>query len=806
MSKLLRNVKVKLPAALGGSKSDDLDDLLFDADEEVKRNLWKQRKLLPPDTPRRNAWDALLMLFVFYNLLTIPLMLLYWGDFYDELPDRITLPLFVVDRVLDCFFLADIIMNFRTFFYQGDPPVLMSSNKDIALHYMKSWFVLDLIATVPWDMIDPSVRALKLTRLLRVGRIFKLLDKMKNANALHTLLMGISFVLIVHWVGGGYWAIGTVEATSYSSSDISASTIFFAPNDCAGEAGCSSVFLDPKDDAYQTGTSWLLRVPPVGNRANGLGNYTAYQQCVQNCLNSTDPSDPSVRVADADEMTKLLCLGEQGPYGLPGCDENNMIPVNKENYWSGPSPPNLGPLNDMLTQQYLTSFYWAMTMLMKTPYVHPDTVAEKVYCSIMVIVGALTFAVILGKISQFIASLDKSGAQLRDLLTQNRVFLRTRKVDRKIANQLIKFNAAEFDASGGTDAMEVLSQFPEHVRGAVIVHCHPELMGMKPAFLSKAGDMLLKRILELIKPTIAMKKQVILRGNQYDAMIYLLVKGSLQVSMTPPTATAAAEASRNTDDSSERDSPNYKKCSSKMSKLMSDAPSTPSSMCEASFTRQQSRSSKMMQSHSWKSKMRVRMLEKTGAIVAPADVFAGKRKSRFEVNATSQSHYCTIDCTDLARVLDSYPQAEAAVVSDSLAEEHKALVKSLEKRDTKTTIDEEEDSTRMSRRSTIGAGKAPVRLRSAEERKDPVIIAGRVEALEARMESVLLQVGQFKAMATLLPTIHAALQQRSGSAAGSSSAATFTKETEQAASARKSKDFTVVSDSPETDGPAIAHV
>lgn len=40
------------------------------------------------------------------------------------------------------------------------------------------------------------------------------------------------------------------------------------------------------------------------------------------------------------------------------------------------------------TQQYMSSMYWSLTTLMKTPWVGPDTVAEKIYASLMVVVGA----------------------------------------------------------------------------------------------------------------------------------------------------------------------------------------------------------------------------------------------------------------------------------------------------------------------------------------------------------------------------------------------------------------------------------
>ena len=67
--------------------------------------------------------------------------------------------------------------------------------------------------------------------------------------------------------------------------------------------------------------------------------------------------------------------------------------------------------------EYMSSLYWSLTTLIKTPWVHPDTILEKVFASIIVVVGAIMFAAILGNITAMINSFDKSNAQLRDIMS-----------------------------------------------------------------------------------------------------------------------------------------------------------------------------------------------------------------------------------------------------------------------------------------------------------------------------------------------------------------------------------------------------
>ena len=79
-------------------------------------------------------------------------------------------------------------------------------------------------------------------------------------------------------------------------------------------------------------------------------------------------------------------------------------------------------------QQYLSSLYWSLTTLMKTPWVGPDTVAEKVYASFCVVFGAVLFATLLANVTAMVSSYDKYQAELRDRMTTLRNFSAFRRV------------------------------------------------------------------------------------------------------------------------------------------------------------------------------------------------------------------------------------------------------------------------------------------------------------------------------------------------------------------------------------------
>lgn len=68
--------------------------------------------------------------------------------------------IFVVDLCVDIFFFCDIVVNLRTT-YIGKNDALVTDPKKIALRYLRTYFIVDLVAAIPWDLI--AVPALEVT-------------------------------------------------------------------------------------------------------------------------------------------------------------------------------------------------------------------------------------------------------------------------------------------------------------------------------------------------------------------------------------------------------------------------------------------------------------------------------------------------------------------------------------------------------------------------------------------------------------------------------------------------------------------
>lgn len=131
------------------------------------------------------------MALLLYNAIVIPLRICF--DVSDYCPSGIWL----WEAFADWFFVADLVLNFFTgVVVPGGDGTASSSPAVIARHYLRSWFVVDLISSVPLDFfittqasgcagqpVDASsgggLDVLKLVRMLRLIKLFKLFRLLK---------------------------------------------------------------------------------------------------------------------------------------------------------------------------------------------------------------------------------------------------------------------------------------------------------------------------------------------------------------------------------------------------------------------------------------------------------------------------------------------------------------------------------------------------------------------------------------------------------------------------------------------------
>lgn len=92
-------------------------------------------------------WDWVILCLTFYTAIMVP----YNVAFKNKTSEDVSL--LVVDSIVDVIFFIDIVLNFHTTFV-GPGGEVVSDPKVIRMNYLRSWFVIDLLSCLPYDVFN----------------------------------------------------------------------------------------------------------------------------------------------------------------------------------------------------------------------------------------------------------------------------------------------------------------------------------------------------------------------------------------------------------------------------------------------------------------------------------------------------------------------------------------------------------------------------------------------------------------------------------------------------------------------------
>lgn len=126
-----------------------------------------------PSSPRKQAWDVLVVALILYTALVAPFRVGFGVEASGGLV--------YVEAAMDVMFMLDVLLNFVSAFEEDN--VVVVDHRRIAAHYLRTWFALDLVASIPFTLLDPNMgiynrqlrllRTWKLFRLMRLARLFR---------------------------------------------------------------------------------------------------------------------------------------------------------------------------------------------------------------------------------------------------------------------------------------------------------------------------------------------------------------------------------------------------------------------------------------------------------------------------------------------------------------------------------------------------------------------------------------------------------------------------------------------------------
>ncbi|XP_063782540.1 potassium/sodium hyperpolarization-activated cyclic nucleotide-gated channel 4 [Pseudophryne corroboree] len=134
--------------------------------------------IIHPYSDFRFYWDLTMLLLMVGNLIIIPVGITFFKE--ENTPAWI-----VFNVVSDTFFLVDLVLNFRTGIVVEDNTEIILEPQRIKIRYLKSWFLVDFVSSIPVDYIFLIVETridsevYKTARALRIVRFTKVLSLLR---------------------------------------------------------------------------------------------------------------------------------------------------------------------------------------------------------------------------------------------------------------------------------------------------------------------------------------------------------------------------------------------------------------------------------------------------------------------------------------------------------------------------------------------------------------------------------------------------------------------------------------------------
>ena len=157
------------------------------------------RIVIRPGNRLIEFFDVIVGVCVLYSSIVAPMEVAYRAVVKKEL-----------EYAFDALFTADMLLQFVCGYMERGYPVLIL--RAVAHRYATTWFIVDLVAVIPWDHLAGSEMAflalIKTVRLLKLRRLLNRTMMSEGGNVVRVVVILSVWLLITHWSACAFFALG----------------------------------------------------------------------------------------------------------------------------------------------------------------------------------------------------------------------------------------------------------------------------------------------------------------------------------------------------------------------------------------------------------------------------------------------------------------------------------------------------------------------------------------------------------------------------------------------------------------------
>ncbi|KAL1502042.1 hypothetical protein ABEB36_007247 [Hypothenemus hampei] len=426
--------------------------------------------VIHPCSSFRFYWDLCMLLLLVANLIILPVAISFFND---DLSTR----WIAFNCLSDTIFLIDIVVNFRTGIMQQDnAEQVILDPKLIARHYLKTWFFLDLISSIPLDYIflifnqfqeyGDSFQFLHAGRALRILRLAKLLSLVR--------LLRLS--RLVRYVS--QW-----------------------------------------EEVYILQNLQKKRTERRGRYSSDLNKSSTKSNLIFKFLNM---ASVFMRIFNLICMMLLIghwsgCLQFLVPM-LQGFPANSWVAINElqEAYW---------------LEQYSWALFKAMSHMLCIGYGRfpPQSLTDMWLTMLSMISGATCYALFLGHATNLIQSLDSSRRQYREKVKQVEEYMAYRKLPREMRQRITEYFEHRYQGKFFDEEI-ILGELSEKLREDVINYNCRSLVASVP-FFANADSNFVSDVVTKLKYEVFQPGDIIIKEGTIGTKMYFIQEGIVDIVM-----------------------------------------------------------------------------------------------------------------------------------------------------------------------------------------------------------------------------------------------------------------------------------
>lgn len=206
----------------------------FHANDVVVHSCYDRYLFILPDSNFLNGWVLAILVLVIISSLTVPVEACF-SDIVIFFP--------AYNNIVNVLFGIDLILNFFLAYDDGDGQHVFNFRASCSRYVFSVWFWVDLLSCIPIEMFSDALggsdsddsesasklqlssvaKAIKLLRMVRLGKVARRFDKHAKHGAQFLKLIGV-VLLMIHWVACGWNWVGREWRCRYPEETTSIST------------------------------------------------------------------------------------------------------------------------------------------------------------------------------------------------------------------------------------------------------------------------------------------------------------------------------------------------------------------------------------------------------------------------------------------------------------------------------------------------------------------------------------------------------------------------------------------------------